>query len=151
MKLSKKTKDTALELNRFSGYKIKNPDNISLLIEISGKSEKEKTFKDIQFTAKYLNGLGKVLHKNITTATDAKQNGKKISAEEARKKIMDEFKMNMKKFAEMLTEYIKDADETSQTDFKGKYLELNRESLQNLTTLIYDLSWLKMYYNAKRT
>ncbi len=150
MKLSKKTKDTILELSRFSGYKIKNTDDISLLVEISGKQKKAKTFYDIQFTAKYLNGLGKVLHKNITTASDAKQNGKKISAEEARKKIMDEFKLNMKKFAELLADYIKEADEASQNDFKAKYLELNRESLQNLTTLIYDLSWLKMYYNAKR-
>jgi hypothetical protein len=150
MEISKTTKGKIEELNKFSGSKIKNPDDLSLLLEISQKSEKEKLFSDLQFTAKYLNGLGKILHTNISAATNPKGNGKPVSAEEARAKVMDEFKANMKKLTEQIAEYIKDADEESKKEFEEKFLSLNQQSLQNLTTLIYDLSWMKMFVNTKR-
>jgi hypothetical protein len=151
MNISRKAKQKALELKEFSGSKIKNPDDMLTLIEISLTPGKEKMFEDIQFTAKYLNGLGKALKTNISNLANPKQNGKSVSAEDARKKIMDEFKANMKKLSEMFSEYIKEINEAQQTEFKDKYLSLNGQALQNLTTLIYDLSWLKILNNSKKT
>ncbi len=150
MNISKKAKQKALEIREFSGSKIKNPDDLLILIEIGLAQDKAKQFEDIQFTAKYLNGLGKALKTNISNLANPKQNGKSVSAEDARKKIMDEFKANMKKLSEMLGEYIKDIDENMQADFTNKYLALNGEALQKLTTLIYDLSWMKALSNSRK-
>lgn len=151
MKISKKTAEFANELNKFSGAKIKNIEDLTILLQLSDSSEREKMFDDIMFTAKYLNGLGKILQKNITAAANPEGNGKSVSAEDARKKIMDEFKSNMKKLSEKIADYIKDLDPEVKNNFEEKYLALNQQSLQNLTTLIYDLSWIKVYINSKRT
>jgi len=153
MELSRKTEELVNALQQFSGNKIKNETDLSFLIEISALPGQKEVFKDIQFTAKYLNGLGKVLHTNISTsaATNAKENGKPVTSEDAKLKIMKEFETHIRKLSELLKTFVAKTEEKERTDFEDKYLGMNRGSLQNLTTLIYDLSWLKSYNNRKKT
>jgi hypothetical protein len=154
LNISKKTKEIVEELNSFSGSKIKNPDVVAALIQISSNSGKEKLFYDLQFSAKYLNGLGKILQNNVAVTTQKKpgENGGPMpSAEEARLKVMNEYKTNIVKFQNYLKDILTDADETYRTELEEKFLALNRTAMVNLTTLIYDLSWLKKYNNSKRT
>jgi len=54
------------------------------------------------------------------------------------------------KFCDLLREMLKHADKEIKTELEQKYLSLTRESMLNLNSLIYDLSWLKSYYNSKR-
>lgn len=150
MKISKKVKDETEKLTEFSGRRLKNTDDLMMLMQIGAAKENETKFKDLQFTAKYLNGLGKILKTNINAAANAKANGESVSADDARQKIMDEFKLNMKKLTAELNEFLKDTEAAIKKDFEEKYFALNQLSLQNLTTLIYDLSWLKMYGNSKK-
>jgi len=152
MKISDKTQEKMLELNEFSGSKIKNIQDVSYLIEITDISKQNKLFYDIQFAAKYLNGLGKILQGNIAISTDKNSNGSGKTPEsfEVKEKIKEEFKKNMKKITDDLKKLIAYSDETFRAEFENKYLTLSRTSLQNLTTLIYDLSWLKKYNNSKR-
>jgi hypothetical protein len=154
LNISKKTREIVEELNSFSGSKIKNPDVVAALIQISSNSGKEKLFYDLQFSAKYLNGLGKILQNNVAVTTQKKpgENGGPMpSAEEARLKVMNEYKTNIVKFQNYLKDILTDADETYRTELEEKFLALNRTAMVNLTTLIYDLSWLKKYNNSKRT
>jgi len=148
MKVSKKTQELIAELDDYSGSKLKNSLELSYLIEIAGLSEKDKLFYDIQFTAKYLNGLTKILQTNVNLSSG--KNGDKISNEEAREKIMGEYKSNMVKLTNYLKDLLLEAHESVKADLEKKYLSLNRESMQNLTALIYDLSWLKKFNNSKR-
>lgn len=152
MKISEKTQDVMLELNEFSGSKIKNINEVSSLIEITDALKQDKLFYDIQFAAKYLNGLGKILQSTVAISTDKNSNGNGTTPEniEAKEKIKDEFKKNMKKITDDLKKLLEHADESFRTGFEEKYLSLSRTSLHNLTTLIYDLSWLKKYNNSKR-
>lgn len=150
MKLSQKTKDTLLELNEFSGGKIKNTLDLSYLIEIAEISQKDKLFYDIQFTAKYINGLTKVLQSNVNL-TPKPQTGEFVSdPEAARAKVMEEYKKNAVKFTAYLKDLLADADEDIKNSMEERYLQLNRTSMVNLTSLIYDLSWLKKFNNSKR-
>lgn len=150
MKLSQKTEDTLLELNEFSGGKIKNTLDLSYLIEIAEQSKKDKLFYDIQFTAKYINGLTKVLQSNVNL-TPKPQTGETVAdPEAARAKIMEEYKKNAVKFTNYLKDLLLESDETIRISFEERYLQLNRTSMVNLTSLIYDLSWLKKFYNSKR-
>jgi hypothetical protein len=144
MKISGTTTDTVLDIKEFSGGKLKNEHDISLLIEAS--SGREKLFGDTSFTAKYLNGLGKILHSaNPAAGSD----GKRID-EDAKEKIRTEFKQAMMKFTLQLSEIIKDIPADDKKNFEDKYLAMNRTALVNLTTLIYDLSWVKKYLNSRR-
>lgn len=153
MKISDNTKKTIEELYVYSGNKLKNVIEIMVLIEIAAQSGKDKLFHDIQFSAKYLNGLGKILQSNVALTTQKKPgtNGEESpTAEEAREKIMKEYKNNMVKFTNYLKDLLLDADEADRKEIEEKYLTLSRTAMVNLTTLIYDLSWLKRYLNSKR-
>jgi hypothetical protein len=150
MDISQKTEDTLIELNEFSGSKIKNTLDLSYLIEIAEKSGKDKLFYDIQFTAKYLNGLAKIMQSSISQTTSTKSNEPIPSPEQAKEKIMAEYKKNVIKFTAYLKDLLLEADKEVKTDIEERYLALNRTSMVNLTSLIYDLSWLKKYNNSKR-
>lgn len=153
MKISDKTKKTIEELYVYSGNKLKNVIELMVLIEIADQSGKDKLFYDIQFAAKYLNGLGRILQSNVALTTQKKpgSNGEEPpTADEAREKIMGEYKANMIKLTNYLKDLLLDADEADRKEIEEKYLSLSRTSMVNLTTLIYDLSWLKRYLNSKR-
>ncbi|HMQ78791.1 MAG TPA: hypothetical protein PKE39_16480 [Ignavibacteria bacterium] len=153
MKISDKTKKTIEELYVYSGNKLKNVIELMVLIELAEQSGKDKLFYDIQFAAKYLNGLGRILQSNVALTTQKKpgSNGEEPpTADEAREKIMGEYKANMIKLTNYLKDLLLDADEADRKEIEEKYLSLSRTSMVNLTTLIYDLSWLKRYLNSKR-
>lgn len=149
MNISQNTNDILLELNEFSGSKLKNIPDLSLIIEIA--SADEKLFYDLQFSAKYVNGLSHILQKNISISQN--MNGFSVAAadDEAKEKISKEFKDNILKFCDLLRKVLKYADKETKNSLELKYLSLTRESMLNLNTLIYDLSWLKKYNNSKRT
>lgn len=153
MKISSDTNKLIEELSQYSGSKLKNIQELALLVELAKTSGKETLFYDIQFTAKYLNGLGKILQSNVAITTQKKTgtNGEvPPTAEEAREKIMGEYKTNIIKFTNYLKDLLKDAEESDRRQMEEKYMALTRPSMMNLTTLIYDLSWLKRYLNSKR-
>jgi hypothetical protein len=150
--ISEKTHDLILKLNEFSGSKIKNLQELSYLVETAETTKHYKLFDDIQFTAKYLNGLGKILQGNITVPANKSSNGNTDTHPdiEAKEKIKEEFRKNMMKISDGLRSLIVHSDKSFKKEFESKYLSLTKESVRNLTTLIYDLSWLKKYYNTKR-
>lgn len=145
MKISDSTNDFIIELNEFSNNKIKNIYEVSCLIELRVNEENKKSFKDIIFTAKYLNGLGKVLHQSIASPSDGDNNVKLNSAE----KVREEYTNNITHFTSRLKLYLQNANEDFKKEFENKFLSLSRNSLTNLTKLIYDLSWVKMFFNSK--
>lgn len=153
MKISTKTKKIIEELYVYSGNKLKNVPEMMAIIETAELSGKDKLFYDLQFSAKYLNGLGKILQSNVSLTTQKKSGtngGPDPNAEEARAKVMGEYKANMMKFTAYLKDLLTDADEVTRKEIEEKYLALSRTAMVNLTTLIYDLSWLKRYNNSKR-
>jgi hypothetical protein len=152
MKLSQKTSDLISELDRFSGSKIKNADDLSFLIEITESSQKQKLFGDIQFTAKYLNGLTKILESNVNLSTNKNTGNGEPQPDigESREKILQEYKANMLKLIAYLKDLLTEADGNVKGMLEEKYLALSKESMKNMTTLIYDLSWLKKFNNSKR-
>jgi len=150
MQISRTTSDLILELKEFSSGKLRSTQDISFLIEASAVSKQEKLFEDTLFTAKYLNGLGKILRDHMTSSLP--QNGTPAPDridENAIDKIRNEFREHMKKFLLQLTTLIKDIEDNDRKKFEEKYLSMDQQSMVNLTTLIYDLSWLKKFRNSK--
>lgn len=147
MKISGSTIKLISDIKNFSGGKLKNEEDISILIEASSGKAEKLVFKEMVFTAKYLNGLGKILHSNRKAALTASSDGKKID-ENSEEKIKNEFKQNMVKLSTQISDLITGIPAEDKKSLEDKYLAMNKSSLVNLTNLIYDLSWVKKYLNS---
>jgi hypothetical protein len=153
MKISENTAEIISDIKKFSGSKLKNEQDISVLIEAAFEKDKKKLFNDLVFTAKYLNGLGKILHSNNSNSpasAEPKIDSGKID-ENAEEKIRNEFKQNMLKLSSQISDIIINIPAEDKKSFENKYLAMNRTSLVNLTNLIYDLSWVKKYLNSRKS
>lgn len=149
MKFSANTAQLISEIISFSAGKLKNEHDVSVLIEASSEENQKKIFEDLIFTAKYLNGLGKIIHSNRPPSLTANNDGVKIE-ENTEEKIMNEFKQHMLKFNLQLSGLIKNIPEEEKQSFEEKYLAMSRTALVNLTNLIYDLAWVKKYLNSRK-
>jgi hypothetical protein len=148
MEISENTTELILDIKEFSGDKLKNENDVSILLETTSRSGNHGLFNEIIFTAKYLNGLGKILHSNISTALI--QGSEHKLDDNAEDKIRNEFSQNVVKLSKQITKLTSGMESEEKKRFGDKYLSLNRTSLVNLTNLIYDLSWVKQYYNSKK-
>jgi len=150
MKISESITNLVLDIKKFSAAKLKNEQDISILLEASLYGDNKKLFDEMIFTAKYLNGLGKILHSNMTNAAPQSVTTEDKMDENAEEKIRNEFKQNMIKFTSQISKLINDFPSEDKNSVEDKYLAMNRTSLVNLTSLIYDLSWVKKYFNSRK-
>ncbi len=148
MLLSESTLKLISELKEFSGNKIKNADDLSIIIQASHQIGNRRLLNDLAFTAMYLNGLGRILNKNKISETSKGLTQVKPLDETAAAKIRNEFKEHIKKFSLELTAIIKDLGDIDRKAIELKYLDMTRPAMINLTSLIYDLTWLKKYFNT---
>lgn len=151
MKISQQTLDIIVHINEFANNKLKNINDVSLLLESSNNNDNGKQlFKDFIFTAKYLNGLGKIMMNNMSgnSMTQVKEEEKAV-IESSADKVREEYKKNLEKFISQINFLISGINEIEKKSFSERYLNMTRTSLVNLTSLIYDLSWVKKYYNEK--
>ena len=152
MEISKNTIDILSQLNKFSGDKIKNQNDIAFLIEISHSENNNQLFNDLMFTAKYLNGLGKILHTGLTNIKINKANpeSKETLEHNSINKIRNEYKLNLEKFIKQLEGLLENLRSEDIINFKNKHLASTQLSMVNLTNLIYDISWVKKFYNRNK-
>lgn len=150
MGISEKTAELVSAIKEFSGSRLKNENDLSVLIESAQTGGNQELFSDLIFTAKYLNGLGKILHSNISTAIEGKPEGENKLDENAEEKIRNEFSQNVIKLSKQISKLISGMKSEDKKNFEEKYLAMSRASLVNLTNLIYDLSWVKQYFNSKK-
>lgn len=133
-------------LVEFSQNRIKNADDISSLFDCYLNDRKK--FDDFIFTAKYLNGLGRILQKGFENINPDKLTSEK--EQDSKRKIRDEYKTQLEKFISILNELIVKLPGDEQAKFNNKYLMMDQNSMVRLTTLIYDLCWVKKYLNSEK-
>ena len=152
MDTSENTRKVLSELIEFTGNKIKNHDELALLIEISLIKDNISLFNDITFNAKYLNGLGKILHTGLTNIKVNKSSPELNDAlqHDSINKVRNEYKIHLEKFINQLNEFIKPLQGIDEKEFRKKFLSSTQLSMVNLTNLIYDLSWLKKFSNRSK-
>jgi hypothetical protein len=134
MNISAETQSLMSELDDFSGSKLKNITDLSSINEIAVISGKAKLYYDLQFSAKYVNGLSKILQDNLAgiSIPNPKADEPAESKDEAAEKIKKEFKTNILRFTELLKDLLKHADDYTRKVFEEKYLALTRDSMLNL-------------------
>jgi len=149
LKITSQTEKVIAEINEFSGGRLKNIRELSVLFESAVTNESLwNTFYQMQFIAKYLSGLGKILESNVQFT--GRNTQVSIDPEEARKNIMQEYRENLILFTDLLRKLIRETDDEFKAEMEKNYLSLNTGSVANINSLIYDLSWMKRYYNSKK-
>lgn len=151
MNLSSSTSTLLEDIIKFSGNKIKKRDDVALILELTSSEENAQLLKDLVFTAKYLNGLGKIIHSGLPNLTNNNPQAIKSSVrEDSIEKVRHEYKINLQKFSSQLKDILNNSSIPEISDFRNRYLAMTQESMVNLTTLIYDLCWVKKYMNVHK-
>jgi len=135
MKISEGTGALVEKINEHSRKPLKNAYEVSALLESAYNLSKAAEFKDLIFTAKYINGLKNVLSNRI------------INGDDIMEKIFDEFNKNIQKFIELLKRMVIPSDKKTEEFFNVKYFKLDQESIVNSMELIEDLTSCKEYFN----
>lgn len=128
------------EVETLSKNKLKMKDDLLRIIDISIKENKILLLEDTAFKARYLQGLFGII-----------QRGESSIDEEVFRRYMAEYMENVEEVKKNLAGIIEKAAGFYRSIFEEKYFAMTQESISNLNRLIYDLGWLKMYLNDRKT
>jgi hypothetical protein len=126
------------DLKKFSGNKINNTEDLKFLISSVYKNNRVEEFEQITFTAKYINGLKRVLKSGSGNPEISNIN-----------QIREDLADNYNKITVQINKLLANEKEGSLLLFKQKYLGFDQESFTNLNSLLNDLEWCKMYQNQR--
>lgn len=129
------------EIEIYSGNQLKRKDDLLTLIKLGFSNDKKELIEELSFTAKYVQGLFRVLER--TAGNPDIHNAGQIKAD---------LSNNLEKVKEKIDQIIISAEDPVKIYFRETYLQLSQTCLFNLTELIHDLEWTKKYLNqVKRT
>jgi len=124
------------EVEKFSNMKILLKADLQKLASAAVSSLQQELFFSISFSAKYVQGLLRVIQ----------QAGTKPEI-----KNLDQIKKDLTENLEQITVNLKVllANESAEVkrEFEEKYFSLTAESFVNLRKLLNDLEWVKIYQN----
>ena len=124
------------DIEAFSENGLKRKKDLTLLLFLAYPNDMKGTMEELSFTAKYVQGLFRVLEKASGNAEV--QNMGQIKAD---------ITVNLEKVKEGIKQLLYNAEEADKKHFNETYLQLTQNSLFNLTELMSDLEWTKKYFN----
>jgi len=123
-------------VEQFSQNNLLQKEDLHWLISIAVSPAKAELFFSMAFTAKYVQGLMRVIQQS-TTNPEIKN----------LQQIKDDLTENMEKISTDLKRYIENEAEDMKHAFEQKYLGMSGEAFMNLRKLLNDLEWVKIYDN----
>lgn len=129
------------EVAKFSQNKLLVKSDLQMLVLSAISSLNEELFFSIAFTAKYIQGLLRVIQQAGTNPEIKNL-----------QQIKHDLTENMEKMSSDLKTILAGSEIEVKAMFTEKYLALTAESFANLRKLLNDLEWVKIYQNQlKRT
>jgi hypothetical protein len=129
--INKNENEFIASLIQFSENKIQHADDIKYLYKKALDKNAVDEFEKTAFTAKYINGLKRVMTSGIG-------NPEISNIDQIKKDLADNYEKVISEIKNLCGD-----DEA----FRKKFLELDRESFANLNSLLADLDWVKIYLN----
>jgi hypothetical protein len=139
LKLAGDNKSIIDSIEDFSNYTLNKKTDLKTLFELSLRDNKESLFTELSFTAKYVQGLMRVL-----------KSGSENSEVKSLDHIKKDFTQNMQKITEQMKEILKGADDQIKRYFDTTYFDMSLQGLQNLRLILSDLEWTKKYLNEQK-
>lgn len=134
----KKSREFVIKVNTFSNYKLKKIDDLTNIISLSYEYNLQKEIEEISFTAKYIQGLMRVMK-------SANENPEIPNIQN----LKEDLTKNFEKIKEQLNIIIS-KDENTKFYFKKHFFEMTPESFKNLNDLLHDFEWIKIYSNEEK-
>jgi hypothetical protein len=129
------------EIESYSGNQLRRKDDLFVLVRLVYSNDRKELFEELCFSAKYVQGLFRVLEKAAGN-TDIQNVGQ----------IKADLTNNLEKVKQLIEQILADGDDRTKAYFSGNYLQLSQSGLFNLRELLNDLEWTKKYLNqVKRT
>jgi hypothetical protein len=130
-----KPDELALAVQDYMGKQFKYPAHIIYLFELAQKSGDPESLRKLMFTAKYVNGLKRVVSSGSYTE------------DKYLEKLFEEFNQNVQKMLNIIDEMLEDSDDARSREVRSSYLKMDHESLARSLQLAEDLSLCKEYFN----
>ena len=127
------------EVEKFSKNKLLVKSDVQMLVLSAISSLNEELFFSITFTAKYIQGLLRVIQQAGTNPEI-----KNLT------QIKTDLTENMEKITDDLRTLIANSNLEVKEKFETNYLALAAESFSNLRNLLSDLEWVKIYQNQQK-
>ena len=124
------------ETEKFNNHPLNKKDDVQQLITAAVKYKKEREFDELIFTAKYLNGLMRIVNK-----------APGIPEVESIEHVKSDISENMKKIIDQLQGILSAGEYWKAGSFEENYLTLTQNSINNLKLLLDDLESVKKYLN----
>lgn len=124
------------EVEKFSQSRLLVKSDLQTLVFTAVNSLNEELFFSIAFTAKYVQGLLRVIQQAGTNPEIKNLQQIKIDLTE-----------NMEKISLDLRTLLAGSSSENKAAFEEKYLALTAESFANMRNLLNDLEWVKIYQN----
>ncbi len=124
------------EVNSFSNNQLKRKEDLQKIYNESLTNNTTHLFEEMSFTAKYINGLMKVLKSGI-------HNPEVQSLEHVKKDLTS----NLNKLVEQISHILLHSEDEMKNYFNENYLKMTQDSFQKLNELITDLDWTKKFLN----
>lgn len=126
-------------IEKFSGSKLKRKIELIKIYEECRRNDDKKLFEELVFNSKYVMGLLRAVRK-----------GNDLLTQKDLEKIKKDFSDNLNSAITQIKEVLRNCDEESKKHFDETFFVLSGESFLNLTELLSDLEWVKMYLNFKK-
>jgi GTPase SAR1 family protein len=124
------------KVDEFSEFKLQRRDDLQILFTEGVKEENKKLFEDLVFTAKYVQGLMKVM-----------KMGQENSEVKSLEHVKTDLTKNMEKVVEQIREIISNSSKSDKDYIEKNFLEMSPDAFKNLNELLADLDWTKKYLN----
>ena len=132
----KDARELLKKVDEFSNYKLLRRDDLQIIFNEGVKENNNKLFEDLVFTAKYVQGLMKVM-----------KMGRENSEVKSLEHVQIDLTKNMEKLVEQIRQITSDSSQSDKEYLDKTFLQMNVEAFKNLNDLLYDLDWTKKYLN----
>jgi len=132
----KDSRELLKKVDEFSNFKLQRRDDLQIIFTEGVKEENNKLFEDLVFTAKYVQGLMKVM---------------KMGQENSEVKSLEHVKVdltkNMEKVVEQIRQIVAGSSQSDRDYIEKNFLQMTADAFKNLNELLSDLDWTKRYLN----
>jgi len=130
MKIRQEISSFVDRVDSYSRDRLKNKQDISILLQVSRDHGQEQVFDDLTFHAKYIYRLFGIMKR---TSPDS----------EAYPKLSAEFQHGVEKVSMSMRSLLKLGPDDIEQRFTDKYFSLTHAGMENLMNISHDLSWIK--------
>jgi hypothetical protein len=132
MILTPEIKDLLSKISDASRHSLQRAMDLGILLQLSASHKRRDSMENLAFHAKFVTKSFELL--------------KRIGTEgEGYDKLYAEFTSNIERCRALIKDIIEDGPEQTRILFEAQYLSLSTTAMENLMSLIHDLSWYKNY------